>query len=99
MRAPDGSQNTFAAAGNSTAFLLEGGMYALGAHSAAWGGGSLDLQMQLQDGSWVTMTPMFGTAHLTADGTIYYGCPMGQFRFTLTTTTAAVVALYRVPGE
>lgn len=99
MRAPDGSQNTFAAAGSTSPFQLEGGMYCLGAHSAAWGGGSLDLQMLLQDGSWVTMTPMFGATHLTADGSIYYGCPTGQFRFTLTTTTAAVVSLYRVPGE
>lgn len=99
MRAADGILNTFAAAGSTSGAVLQGGQYGLAAHSAAWGGGSLDVQMLLQDGSWVTVTPMYGATHLTADGMIYYGLPMGQYRLTLTTTTAAVAALIRVPGE
>lgn len=99
MRAPDGFSNTFTAAGSTSAFPLNGGQYALAAHAASWNGGSLDLQMLLHDGTWVTMTPMYGDSHLGADGSIYYGCPMGQYRLTLTTTAAATVDLYRVPGE
>lgn len=100
MRATESFSHTFAAAGVFGPLLVTGGRYLLQAHSASWGGGSLDVQVLGPDGStYVSVSPLYGASHLTADGAIYYDLPPGTYQFDLATTTAANVNLARVPLE
>ena len=96
MRAPDSIANTFASATSTAGVVLEGGYYQLAAHSASWGGGNTTVDQLMPDGStWVKSTVLI----LSADGVVKGYLPPGQYRLTLTTTTAANVALVRIPGE
>lgn len=96
MRAIDGIGKDFSAAGDSGAVLLSGGRYQLQAHSASWGGGNVQVQGLGQDGSTYVA---HGTLKLSADGYVTDYLAQGKYKLTLTTTTAAIVSLRRVPGE
>lgn len=100
MRAVDSFTNTFAAAGTGPTWNVTGGRYSLGAHSASWGGGSLNLAQLLPDGStYFTLTPLNGDSALAADGIVYYDLPPATVHLVLATTTAAQCSLTRVPLE
>lgn len=96
MRAQECKKNTFAAAGSSDAFRLDGGYYQLAGQSASWGGGSLKIDQLLPDDTtWLASTALA----LTDNGVAFGYLPPGQYRFTLATTTAAEAAITRVPLE
>lgn len=95
MRGTESFKNTFAAAGSSPVFDVNGGYYALTAHSASWGGGNVTVNILLPDGTYFPLT----TLVLSADGIAFGYLPPGNLKFVLTTTTAANVALTRVPFE
>lgn len=96
MRAGEALVNTFSAAGSTAAIYLDGGVYCLAAHSASWGGGNVTVDMLLPDGTtWFKSTVLV----LSADGYVIGDLPPGQYRLTLATTTAANVAVTRVPRE
>lgn len=100
MRATESFKKTFDAAGNGPSWSVNGGRYSLGAHSASWGGGSLNLAQLLPDGTtFFTLLPLNGDSALGADGVVYYDLPPGTVRLVLATTTAAQASLTRVPLE
>lgn len=95
MRRPDGQ--TFSNISATTAaFKLDGGVYSVDVH-ATFGGGNIQLQKLAADG--VTWLPF--SAQITADGATspLYIPAGGQWRFALTTATAAYINIKRVPLE
>ncbi len=82
-----------AAAGNGAAFNLNvGGWYALIAE-ATWGGGSVKLQVQSPQGTWIDVT----SSSQSANGMVLLQLPPGQYRGVVTTSTAAYASLVTVP--
>lgn len=56
---------------------------------ATFGGGSVTLQTQTANGTWITAMTPFGTAvTLTAAGMSYFELAPGQIRISITTSTA-----------
>jgi hypothetical protein len=66
------------------------GVFAVG---ATFGGGSVALQHQLPNGTWVTPTD----GSLTADGGIVFELPPCQIRAAVTTATAVYARADRIP--
>jgi hypothetical protein len=82
-------------ASTSSAYVtLLGGLYSLSA-IATWSSGSLQVGMLAGDGS--TNIPV-GTA-LSANGQNTVYIPAGQYRITVTTSTAVYATLVRIPAE
>lgn len=74
-------------------FYLLGGKYAVGV-AATWGGGSAELDILLPDGStWLNTLP----ATFSANGLAVVDLPPGTYRLSITTATAVVAFVARVP--
>lgn len=80
---------------DQTAFELRGGRYGV-LCTATFGGGSVKLQVQLPDGTFVSVVAATDfTANSTAMVTV--DLPPGQYRATITTATAVKLVVARVP--
>lgn len=71
-------------------FTLRGGNYGVTAH-ATWGGGSVTLQRQAPDGTYVTVLTAFA-----ADGYQNQNLPSGTYQLLVATATAIYVDVVSV---
>lgn len=79
-------------AGSTAAFKLKGGKYGL-TIIATFGGGNVQLQTLAADNStWVNVG-----SSVTAAGFSTLDLPPGQYRFTVTTSTAVYISLSSIP--
>jgi len=79
-------------AGSTAAFKLKGGKYAVNS-MATWGGGNSQLQTLAADAStWLNVG-----SSVTANGVATFDLPPGQYRFTVTTATAAYIVISSIP--
>lgn len=105
MRATGDAQTfTWSATGASAAFDLLGGTYQLMGFSANWNGGNLAIQQLLLDGAtWANVTGTTGgtSASTVTSNTTEVTLPLapGQYRFNVTTTTAGIANICRVPND
>lgn len=83
MRA-DLAINAGAGTGAAQEWLGGAGYFAA---TAAWGGGSAKLQMQLPNNEWIDVP----SVSLTANGCIAINLPKGKIRTVIATSTAAYV--------
>ncbi len=85
---------TFTGGGNADAvvFTLLGGRYGC-AVNATWGGGNVQLQILMPDGT----TYINAAASFTADGTAVYDLPQGKFKILVTTASAVQGSLVPIP--
>lgn len=72
---------------------ISGGLYGVMAVAAAWGGGSLDVQMLAADG--VTYVSVLPTVFV-ANGYIKVALPAGQAKFVITTTNGVYATFSRI---
>lgn len=78
----------------TAAFYLKGGYYMVAA-VATWSSGNVELQALGPDGStWLSLPTAL---KLTANGMIAGYAPPGQYRFTVTTSTAVYCAVNGMP--
>lgn len=83
-------------AATTSAFLLQGGKYAVKA-VATFSAGSVKLQTLLPDGStWLSVS---SATDFTAAGFATVDLPPGSYRFLITTATAVYASVDRIPGE
>jgi len=87
---------------NQGPFNLKGGRY-LVEMIATWNSGNITLDALGPDGTtFLTVNTLSGgtsgAAKLSANGTFVVDLPPGEYRFTITTATAAYLALASVPG-
>lgn len=83
-------------ASDATPFSLTGGKYAV-IVQATFGGGSAKLQILMADGS--TYISVASATDFTADGFAVVDLPPGKYKFLLTTASALVARVVRIPGD
>lgn len=95
MRADDGTEYTWSAAGASPSFVLVGGRYVMFGLSADWNGGNVELQALGPDGS----TFLKVGDDISANGSQVVDLAPGEYQFGVTTTAAGSASLGRVPND
>jgi hypothetical protein len=81
-----------ASAGNSTAQFWRGGKVGFYAE-ATWSGGSVQLQFQSPQGTWINVA----NGSLSANGVLILELPPGQYRAVGTTASAIYCSMITVP--